>query len=135
MLLSDQEIKAKDGAGALSSRRHNEIFLSQPLRVSSTKRPGPAAGQASLCDLWFSLSGVMIALTISWRHAIRARLCLRADPRRRSCLLTTAGSGFFGFNGRKSRLQALVSPPQRNGLTSSPQSSGGDFCACHAAPF
>lgn len=94
-LLSDQEIKAKDGAGVLSSRRHNEIFQSRPLRVSSSKRPGPAAGQASLCDLWFSLSGIMIALTISWRHAIRGRLCLRADPRRRSCLLTTAESGFL----------------------------------------
>lgn len=73
----------KDAAGSLSRQRRNEILaaLSQPPRVfPPTKRPGPAVGQASPCDLCFSLSDVMSALTISWRHAIRVHLRVSADP-------------------------------------------------------
>lgn len=84
----------KDAAGSLSRQRRNEILavLSRPPRVSPAKRPGPAVGQASPGDLCSSLSNIMSVLTISRRHAIRVRLRVSADPRRRSCLLTTAGA-------------------------------------------
>lgn len=84
----------KDAAGSLSRQRCNEILaaLSRPLRVSQAKRPGPATGHAFPCDLCSSLSDIMSVLTISWRHAIRVQLRVRADPRKHSCLITMAGA-------------------------------------------
>lgn len=73
----------KDVAGFLSRQKRNEILAvrSRPQRVSPAKRPGPAAGQASPCDLCSSLSDIMSVLTISSRHAIRVQLRVSADPR------------------------------------------------------
>ena len=125
----------KDGAGSLSRQRHNEILavLSQPPRVSSTKRPGPAAGQTAPCDLWSSLSGIISIHTISWRHAIRVQLRVSTDPHRHSCLLTTAWAkaGFLllmGGNGGFTRCSGgLLCCLTRTALTSSLQSIGSVF--------
>lgn len=112
----------KDAAGSLSRQRRNEILAvrSRPLRVSPAKRPGPAAGQASPCDLCSSLSDIMSVLTISWRHAIRVQLCVSADPCRHSCLLTTAeaNTGFLFLMGGNRSFRPLwprlVTPPHEN---------------------
>lgn len=88
----------KGAVGSRSRQRRKEILvvLSQSLRVS-VQHLGPAVGQASLCELCFSLSAIMRVHTISQRRAIRVQLHISTGPRTYSCLLTTPRVNLFFY--------------------------------------